>query len=127
MNIRGPWGDLGTCSECKKLFGQHPSSTGLSLVPTRIVKTGYLPKKLSKCEKRQTNGYMMRFIVNLNQRNALQQFGIILPLILPIPLVTETTEMRIRECFLTVQILVPDTHTRHSHILQQKQSNFTGK
>ena len=69
MNGKGPWGDLGTCSECKKPFGQHPSSTGLSLVPTRRVKTGYLLKKLSKRGKRQTTGYRVIFIEVLNQRN----------------------------------------------------------
>ena len=53
----------------KNRLGHHPSSTGLSLVPTRIVKTGYLPKKLSKRGKRQTKGYKIIFIEDLNWRN----------------------------------------------------------
>ena len=62
---------------------------------------------------------MMRFIVNFNQRNTYQQFGRILPLILPNPLVTETTEIKEGKWFLTVQILFSDTHTHahtHTHI-----------
>ena len=48
------------------------SSPGLTLVPTGIIKPrNLLKKKLSKCERRQTNGYKMRFIVNLNQRIAM--------------------------------------------------------
>ena len=54
----------------------------------------FAKKKLSKLERRQTNGYRMRFIVNFNQRIAMWQFGIILPLILPIPLEAETTPQR---------------------------------
>ena len=53
------YGDLGVtwghAQSVKKPFGHHPSSTGLSLVPTRIVKTGYLPKKLSKRVKETNN------------------------------------------------------------------------
>ena len=47
-------------------FGPDLSSPGLTLVPTGIIKPRNLLKKLSKCERRQTNGYEMRFIVNLN-------------------------------------------------------------
>ena len=49
-------------------FGPDLSSPGLTLVPTGIIKPRNLLKKLSKCERRQTNGYRMRFIVNFNQR-----------------------------------------------------------
>ena len=49
-------------------FEPDLSSPGLTLVPTGIIKTRNLLKKLSKHEKRQTNGYRMRFIVNFNQR-----------------------------------------------------------
>ena len=49
-------------------FGPDLSSPGLTLVPTGIIKPRNLLKKLSKRERRQTNGYRMRFIVNFNQR-----------------------------------------------------------
>ena len=49
-------------------FGPDLSSPGLTLVPTGIIKPRNLLKKLSKHERRQTNGYRMRFIVNFNQR-----------------------------------------------------------
>ena len=52
-------------------FGHDQSSPGLTLVPTGIIKPRNLLKKLSKHERRQTNGYKLRFIVNLNQRNAM--------------------------------------------------------
>ena len=61
-------GGLGTHRRWFLLIWAHPSSTGLSLVPTRMFKTGYLPKKLSKHGKRQTTGYRMIFIEDLNQR-----------------------------------------------------------
>ena len=49
-------------------FGPDLSSPGLTLVPTGIIKSRNWLKKLSKCERRQTNGYRMRFFVNFNQR-----------------------------------------------------------
>ena len=52
-------------------FGPDLSSPGLTLVPTGIIKPRNLLKKLSKHERRQTNGYRMRFIVNFNQRIAM--------------------------------------------------------
>ena len=52
-------------------FGPDVSSPGLTLVPTGIIKPRNLLKKLSKHERRQTNGYRMRFIVNFNQRIAM--------------------------------------------------------
>ena len=52
-------------------FEHDQSSPGLSLVPIGIIKPRNLLKKVSKHERRQTNGYKMRFIVNLNQRNAM--------------------------------------------------------
>ena len=52
-------------------FGHDQTSPGLTLVPTVIIKPRNLLKKLSKHERRQTNGYKMRFIVNLNQRIAM--------------------------------------------------------
>ena len=52
-------------------FGNDLSSPGLTLVPTGIIKPRNLLKKLSKCERRRTNGYKKRFIVNLNQRIAM--------------------------------------------------------
>ena len=52
-------------------FGPDLSSPGLTLVPTGIIKPRNMLKKLSKCERRQTNGNRMRFIVNFNQRIAM--------------------------------------------------------
>ena len=52
-------------------FGPDLSSPGLTLVPTGIIKPRNLLKKLSKRERRQTNGYRMRFIVNFIQRIAM--------------------------------------------------------
>ena len=63
------WGMHRITQSTKKLFGQHPSSTGLSLVPTRMLKTRKLMKKCLKRGKRQTTGYRMIFIEDLNQRN----------------------------------------------------------
>ena len=114
-------------------FEPDLSSPGLTLVPTGIIKPRNLLKKLSKCERRQTNGYRMRFIVNFNQRMTLWQFGIILPLILPIPLETETTEIKMGNAFNLYRIWVSDTHTHtrtHTHIAIKskcKVTDFTGK
>ena len=97
-------------------FGHDQSSPGLSLVPIGILKPRNLPKKLSKRERRQTNGYQMRFIVNFNWKHAMWQFGIILPLILPIPLETETTEIKIGNAFNLYRLWVFNTHTcTHTH------------
>ena len=87
------------------------SSPELSLVPIGIIKPRNLLKKAVKCERRQTNGYKMRFFVDLNQTNAMSQFGIILPLILPIPLETETTEIKMGNAFNMYRLWFFNTHT----------------
>ena len=99
-------------------FGHDLSSPGLTLVPTGIIKPRNLLKMLSKRERRQTNGYRMRFIVNFNQKMTMWQFGIILPLILPIPLETKTTEIKMGNAFKSIQDMgFWHTHM-HTHILQ---------
>ena len=107
-------------------FAPDLSSPGLTLVPTGIIKPRNLLKKLSKHERRQTNDYRMRFIVNFNQRIAMWQFGIILPLILPIPLEAETTEIKMGNAFNLYSIWVSNTHScTHTHLAIKSKCNVT--
>ena len=66
VDSRGLCGWLGI--QNKRFLQLDLSSPGLTLVPTGIIKPRNLLKKLSKHERRQTNGYRMRFIVKFNQR-----------------------------------------------------------